>query len=208
MHLRPITTRDVTPVVHALTSAFTSDPLITYLFGPTWPSEPNAPEFFRILLDVRVALAMPALCAESHDVMLGAAMGYDTTRPAWAAEHTERWQRLLSSMNGFEARMNEYDHLADRFAPAHPHFYLGVLGVRAGNQGRGTGKALLDAFCDASSHDAQSLGVYLETASPASLAFYLKNGFTLLGEGVLGEDTELWCVFRETGPGATAAPYT
>jgi len=79
-----------------------------------------------------------------------------------------------------------------------------VIGVRAGRQGGGIGGVLLESFCTLSANDARSAGVYLETANEASLRFYLKSGFALRGEGVLGGDTKLWCVFRATGDGAAA----
>ena len=204
MKVRAITRDDIEPVVEALVSAFAGDPLIGFLFGKGWERKPYVAEFFRILLDVRVTFGMPALCAHEDGVISGAAMGYDVSRPVWNQNHTEKWKRLLTAAEGLDSRLREYGTLADRFEPLQPHFYLGVIGVRAGSKGRGIGRALLDSFCDTSVKQAESGGVYLETASEASLRFYLKGGFELRGEGILDEDTRLWCVFRATGPGAAA----
>lgn len=196
MLVRSVRQNDVEPVVDAIVSAFAGDALIDFLFGDGWEHESHAGEFFRILLEVRVALGMPALCAEEDGAIVGAAMGYDTSRPAWEQAQNEKWARLLAAVDGLEARLREYEMLAAQFEPTQPHSYLGVIGVRAGRQGSGIGRALLDTFCDASEKDAKSSGVYLETANESSLRFYLKNGFELCGEGILGENTRLWCVFR------------
>lgn len=72
-----------------------------------------------------------------------------------------------------------------------------MIGVRDDRKGAGVGKALLDAFCALSDADEQSTGVYLETANPASLRFYERNGFVIREHDVM-EGVELWCVFRPT----------
>jgi hypothetical protein len=59
---------------------------------------------------------------------------------------------------------------------------------------------MLEAFCEGSSADGRSHGVYLDTANPSSLEFYYRNGFELRGEGRLGS-APLWCVWRPTGAG-------
>jgi hypothetical protein len=204
MGVRTVTRNDIEPVVEALVSAFAGDPLIGFLFGDGREQESHVGEFFRILLEVRVTLGMPAFCAEEGGVIVGAVMGYDASRPTWEEGHTEKWTRLMAAAEGLDSRLREYGNLADKFEPSLPHYYIGVIGVRAGKKGSGIGGALLEVFCDASSKNVKSGGVYLETASEASLRFYLKNDFELRGEGILGKNTRLWCVFRATGPGAAA----
>lgn len=202
MRVRPVTKNDIEPVVEALVSAFAGDPLISFLFGDGWEQASYVGEFFRILLEVRVTLEMPAFCADEGGVIVGAVMGYDTSRPTWEAAQTETWTRLMVAAEGLDSRLREYEDLAANFEPSRPHYYLGVIGVRADKKGGGIGGALLDVFCDASSENAKSAGVYLETANEASLRFYVKNGFEVRGEGILGKSTRLWCVFKGTDPGA------
>lgn len=204
MGVRSITRNDIEPVVESLLSAFAGDPLIDFLFGDGWEQASHVGEFFRILLDVRVTLQMPAFCADEGGVIVGAVMGYDTSRPAWEEAHTEAWTRLMAAADGLDSRLREYEHLAETFEPSRPHYYLGVIGVCAGKKGSGIGSALLDVFCDASAKNTNSGGVYLETANEASLRFYLKNGFEVRGEGLLGKTTRLWCIFRATNPRAAA----
>lgn len=198
MSVRPVTPHDVEPTVHALVRAFATDPLLGFLFTDSRERDADIGEFFRILLLVRVALDMPAFCAGSNGQVQGGVMGYDTSRPLWEPAHNARWARLMETAPGLEGRLAEYEALADRFMPPLPHYYLGVIGVQPAGQGQGVGAELLNAFCNMSVADPASAGVYLETASKASLRFYRKNGFELRGEGSLGQRTPLWCVFRPT----------
>ena len=202
MIVRPVSSSDIEPAIEALLSAFRGDPLIGFLFGDSWEERTHVAEFFRILLDVRVTLGMPAFCAEENGQIVGAVMGYDASRPSWKEHHVGRWTALMQAVEGLELRLVAYGELAERFEPPKRHYYLGVIGVRGGRKGAGIGRALLERFCDASAEDTESCGVYLDTASRASLRFYLNNGFELCGEGVLGKSTSLWCVFKATGHGA------
>jgi GNAT superfamily N-acetyltransferase len=186
----------VVPILDSFASAFADDPLVQYLFR-THPRgiAAGARDFFGTLLRVRMALGMPARVMLVDDQIAGATMGYDTRRLDWPPELLERWNYLGRETPGLNARLAAYSELADRSQPAEPHYYLGVIGVAQAFQGRGVGKALLEDYCARSDADPLSRGVFLETSSPASLTFYLRNGFTLRGEGDL-EGARLWCVFR------------
>lgn len=187
---------DVEAAAHALAAAFASDPLIAYFFR-THPQGVAlaSRQFFTLLLRLRIALGMPALVLKEDERVLGAAMGYDTQRPAWPEPFASEWRRLEAATPGFADRLQAYETLSRSHEPKAPHYYLGVLGVHPSAQGKGAGKALLDAFCLKSAADPSSSGVYLDTANPSSLEFYFRNRFELRGEDAL-EGAPLWCVFR------------
>lgn len=189
---------DVDAALAALGDAFAQDPLMLFLFME-YPEGPRAGAmgFFSILLRARIALNAPAYVLLQDGKILGAAMGYDTSRPQWPSALAEEMSIFETDTPGFGARVAAYANLCDRYEPADPHYYLGVIGVHPTLQGKGAGKALLETFCAPSSTDRQSSGVYLDTTSPASLQFYYSQGFELLGEGSL-DDTPVWCVFKRT----------
>lgn len=196
--IRPAESRDASDAVAALAEAFAPDPLMAYLFH----DHPNGVRggvttFFSILLRVRIALAMPAYVLQHGDEVLGAAMGYDATRPVWPASLSEEWRAFEDSAPDLGARLGAYEKICDAHQPDEDHYYLGVIGVHPSLQGKGAGKALLDAFCEPSQSDPKSRGVYLDTANPESLQFYYRNGFELRGDGAL-DGTPLWCVFKRT----------
>lgn len=189
---------DVADAVEALGNAFAPDPLMQYFFRGS-PAGIRAPsrEFFSILLRARIALAMPAYVLKVEGTVLGLVMGYDTSRPTWPVALTDEWHQLEAKVPSLADRLAAYDALSEASQPTDAHYYLGVIGVHPSLQGKGAGKALMDAFCGLSRADPKSSGVYLETGSASSLAFYYANGFELRGEGDL-DGTPLWCVFRAT----------
>lgn len=199
VNTRQATVSECVVLTDCLDDAFAHDPLIDFLFARTSreTSSQLVRDFFRILLEVRITLEMPCMAADVNGTLVGAAMGYNCARPAWPLRYQGEWKQLMSRTRGLEQRLNEYGTLAERFEPKEPHYYLGVIGLSARHRGTGIGKDLLNAFCRASQQDSSSAGVYLETASPPSLEFYLRNGFVVRGEGRLG-GTPLWCVFRAT----------
>ena len=187
---------DLDSAVEALGAAFAADPLISFLFAPAQVRRDEcALEFFRLLLGARLECSMPALIARDGRRIVGAVMGYDTSRPDWPAPLRERWERLMTGVPALVERLGRYEGLAGAYMPPDPHYYLGVLGVAPGEQGRGIGSTLLASFCALSAADPRSAGVYLETANPANLPLYRRGGFAVTGEGTLGTAT-LWCMYH------------
>lgn len=198
--IRPAKPADVDRAIAVLGDAFTSDPLMAYLFADAPAGiRRSAVEFFSILMRVRLALGMPALVLKEGSEVLGAAMGYDASRPVWPSPYAEEWREFETGVPGLAARLAAYDKICEMNAPAVAHYYLGVIGIDPSAQGRGAGQALLGAFCDLSHGDTESAGVYLDTANPESLRFYTRNGFELRGQGYL-DAMPLWCVFRPNQP--------
>lgn len=60
MEIRPIRHESINASVAALVSAFAVDPLMEFLFGSNEDRAKHTGEFFRILLEARLSLAMPA----------------------------------------------------------------------------------------------------------------------------------------------------
>lgn len=196
--IRRAESSDFDEAISVLGDAFARDPLMSYLFQES----PNgaragAMGFFSILLRVRIALEMPAYVLEHGGKIVGAAMGYDASRPAWPAPLADELRQFEAETPGLATRLNAYDKIANAHQPSEGHYYLGVIGVHPSLQGKGAGKALLGAFSDRSRTDPNSRGVYLETAHPASLHFYYNIGFELRGEGSL-DGNPVWCLYMST----------
>src|SRR6185436_7466515 len=142
-------------------------------------------------------LDMPAIVLDLDGEVVGAAMGYDASRPAWPTALAEEWRQFESSAPALADRLAAYDEICEAYQPDEAHYYLGVIGVHPSMQGKRAGLAMLEAFCEASRSDGRSRGVYLDTANPRSLQFYHSNGFELRGEGRVGS-APLWCVWKPT----------
>jgi ribosomal protein S18 acetylase RimI-like enzyme len=189
---------DIQGAVTALGDAFYQDPLMSYLFRDNPKGvRVGAMEFFSILLKARIALGMPAYVLRQANGLPGAVMGNDTSRPAWPEALAAEWQQFERGVPGFAAQLAAYERICEAHQPSEDHYYLGVIGVSPSLQGKGAGKALLDAFCARSRADPRSHGVYLDTCNPRSLHFYYNNGFELRGAGSIDALT-IWCVYKRT----------
>lgn len=185
---------DLREAARCLTAAFAQDPITSFLLqvGRGYPERLTT--FFSLLLRARITLDMPVLVARGVDTINGVVMGYSTLPPKWPADVTEEWDHFEKATPGLTDRLSIYEHIAGRFKPSEPHFYLGAIGVDPLSHGAGIGTRLIKSFCERSAADPLSGGVYLETAKESNLAFYERAGFEETGRGVLGENT-LWCLY-------------
>ena len=196
--IKPATTADAPRTIATLVQAFERDPLMLYLFAHHPRGIPAGIEtFFSILLRARIALDSPAEVLVEDGEIRGATMGNHTAPPAWPPALNKEWAAFEASVPEFRERLEAYEAIYDAHQPDEIFYYLGVIGVHPSLQGKGAGKALLNSFCERSRADPKSRGVYLDTANPASLEFYYRNGFELRGEGNL-DGAPLWCVYKRT----------
>lgn len=198
LQISSATHSDIEEAVRVLVAAFAEDPITGFLLttGPGYPQRVG--NFFSMLMRARIALDMPVLLARSAGRIKGAAMGYTTARPEWPGDLAEEWSGFENSIDGMVARMAQYENIAARFAPAEPHYYLGVIGVDPAARSLGIGSGLLRAFCGLSAGDDRSSGVYLETAQPSNVPFYQHAGFVEAGCEPLG-GRPLWCMLLPHG---------
>lgn len=202
MPIVPAEPTDVQETASCLVSAFAADPLISYFFSTALDRrDEGAIEFFSLLLRARIELGMPIRIAKQDGRVLGAVMGYDTSRPAWPAALDRAWEAMEASVPGMAERFAIYQAIADAGAPSTPHYYLGVLGVHPSAWGKGLGRALIEAFCRISEADPRSTGVYLETGAPQNVPIYERCDFRETHRAPLGAGT-LWCFLR-SHPSAT-----
>jgi GNAT superfamily N-acetyltransferase len=70
-----------------------------------------------------------------------------------------------------------YLRVGEQVHPKEPHWYLAILGVEPGEQGRGLGGALLRGVLERADRD--GVPAYLETDKERNLAYYSRFRFTL-----------------------------
>jgi len=100
----------------------------------------------------------------------------------------------LESIGRFMAA-NTVEHKRAKLAPE-PHWYLWVIGVEPGRQGRATGTSLIEPILRRA--DTDGTPCYLETHKERNVTFYNKHGFQVVASGNVPKDgPPYWCLKRE-----------
>lgn len=108
--------------------------------------------------------------------------------------------RLKAALGtGAVARLGSFDGAEAHLLPSEPHYYLGMLGVLPGQQGKGLARTLLDAVHELSRRDPASRGVALTTELPRNIPFYERFGYRVSGQVRLDGLTS-WGFFRPDDP--------
>jgi ribosomal protein S18 acetylase RimI-like enzyme len=177
----PITTATVADAERAiatLTLAFSSDPPNRWV----WPDPQQYLEAFPAFIAAFGGAAFEQGTAYRIDGYAGAAL--------WLPPEAHPDEEALASL--IQRTVAEHDQ-ADLFAileqlggahPNEPHWYLPLIGVDPGQQGKGYGSTLLRqglAACDRDGTPA-----YLESTSPQSVRLYERHGFEVVGTIRLG----------------------
>jgi GNAT superfamily N-acetyltransferase len=103
---------------------------------------------------------------------------------------------LVRRLRGDALRLLRITTVMERNHPQEPHYYLPIVGVRSGWQGRGFGAALLRPVLERC--DAERVPAYLEASSERSRALYARQGFVDRGEVLrAGDSPPLWPMWRE-----------
>jgi GNAT superfamily N-acetyltransferase len=186
------------PALGTLTRAFAADPPCRWV----WPDAAAYREFFPrfaaafggAAIDGRTALATGDLSG----VALWMAPGVGPDEAALAS--------VIEASVGAERRGAVFDLFAamGRVHPTEPHWYLPLIGVAPGRQGRGIGAALLRPVLAAA--DAAGLPAYLEATSPASVPLYSRHGFAPLGAIRVGGSPPIVPMLRPPARGGASIP--
>ncbi len=170
--------------------AFADDPLIKAILPPI---EDAAERARRMGLMFAVALAgqrrggQPVIGALYEGRVGAAAIIEQVARPPSAAAIVLHGLQLVPALikagglGGGRRAVAALDVLS-RNRPAAPHLYLNVLGVEPALQRRHFGVAVLDWLREQTALRADLLGVYLETATEANVAYYSHVGYRVTGE--------------------------
>lgn len=173
--------------------AFRDDPLQRYGLPDRAADEALSPLMFEAL--VRGSLASsdiwttPAL--EGVAVWRRPVGGPDSPAAAPAADDPD----ALGNIIGPEAA-GRFVQFFEAIGPVHhevvpgPHWYLAIVAVDPGSQGRGIGGALVRRGLEDAARD--GLPAYLETGTERNVAFYVGLGFNVVHDSVDAESGLRW----------------
>jgi ribosomal protein S18 acetylase RimI-like enzyme len=169
--------------------AFVDDPAICAIVGDGPPSDRirRMTGLFGVILGTHRRDGQPVVGVIKDGRIAGAAIIEQVTRPAGAITAAISGlpfgPALLRAVGprGLGRALTVLDEVT-RNRPPEPHIYLYVLGVEPEMQGRHYGVALLDYLRDQAALRPDLIGVYLETAKPANVAYYTSAGYETVGE--------------------------
>jgi GNAT superfamily N-acetyltransferase len=179
-----LTGKDAVRAAEVLAAAFASYPFLVRAFsGAKKPRMELLREMFRIAVDYRLAVGLPTLVAREGETLLGAATLSLPELPEFPEEFAARWDALDRELapEG-RAVFAAYEELQSRAKPAEPHVYLVAVGVSPLAQGRGIGRALVDAARELAAATPGARGLALDTHDPANVPKYKRMGMRLLGK--------------------------
>ena len=193
--IRAATVADRSKVVDSLASAFSEDPLFTWIAGagPNRPLEPK----MRLVFDafLKFDLARSDHLVFTDDEGIGGAI--------W--KHPNRWKMpngdmvralpaMLRALGTKIPRMMGAITAIEKVHPKEEHYYLEVLGTHQDKQSKGVGSAMISHMLDRC--DAEGMPAYLESSNPRNIPFYARHGFETTGEIVVGKGaptvTAMW----------------
>lgn len=193
--IRPATAADRDTLADSLASAFSEDPLFTWMAdaGPTRPLAPRV----RIVFD---AFAKRELARSEHLVFTDdAGMGVAIWKAPnnWKMPTGDMVRAVPAMLRAFGAKATRMIGAFSAIEKVHPqedHYYLEALGTRQDMQSKGIGSAVLQHMLDRC--DVEGMPAYLESSNPRNVPFYARHGFEVTGEISVGKGaptvTAMW----------------
>jgi GNAT superfamily N-acetyltransferase len=193
--IRPATAADRAMLGDALASAFSEDPLFTWMAG-AGPDKPLEPKL-RIVFDafLKLDLERGEHLVFTDDDGIGVAIWKAPNK--WKMSNGDMLRALPSMLRSFgtkTTRMIGAFNAIEKVHPKEEHYYLEALGTRQDMQSKGVGSAVIRHMLDRC--DTEGMPAYLESSNPRNVPFYARHGFETTGEIVVGKGaptvTAMW----------------
>jgi GNAT superfamily N-acetyltransferase len=165
-----------------LARAFADDPAMAYIFPDPAERACRLPRLFALLFDADAYSGLRLIAGDCAAATLWRAPGHGKTSPLDMV--MQAWP-LWRALGGAVGRALTVSNAIDAHFPSGKLWYLHVAGCDPAVQGKGVGRAIVQAGLDRIAGD--GLPIYLETANERNLGFYAGLGFTM---------TEAWQVPR------------
>jgi GNAT superfamily N-acetyltransferase len=200
------------PCVSVFSAAFLTDPGLQYLCGAASAGYAGRVRaWFAATLRLQAANQQPLLTILDTDATIPIACA-TLTSPQSALMQTSllRWIVEVWRGAGVHVLRRTVRHVAhlNSLQPAAPHFRLEFLAVHPARQGRGYGRALLNAIHGLSTVHPACTGVWLETMNPDNVPMYARSGYQVTERMPFGENAEAVVMFRPNLPDSNAHPAT
>lgn len=188
---------DVPEVVSVLGESFFDYPVMRFVLGSEGDYRARLEKLVTFFVMARVLRNEVLLGTRGPGGLTASALvsypGGRESPTELAALRERTWAEL-----GEEAR-SRYEAFAAATAPFEvqaPHIHLNMIGVRPSAQGRGLGRAVLEAVHDLSVSDTASTGVTLTTELESNVSLYRRFGYDLVGSAIVKSAFATWGFYR------------
>jgi ribosomal protein S18 acetylase RimI-like enzyme len=173
-----------------LARAFVNDPLVAAIVGAAAPEQDRIRRMiglFGVMLAEQRHHGQPLVGVLDNGRVAGAAIieqvAHASSSVGTILSGITQLPALMSALgfDGLRRAISALDTLLKN-RPPEPHLYLNVLGVDPSFQRRHFGIAILDYLRDQARQRPDLVGVYLETATEANVAYYTRCGYRVIGE--------------------------
>jgi ribosomal protein S18 acetylase RimI-like enzyme len=185
--------------------AFVDDPLISAIVGDAPASDRirRMTGLFSVILGTHRRDGQPVVGVIEEGRVAGAAI-IEAAHPAGTIATAVAGLPFMPAMlkavgpQGVRRALTALDKVV-RNRPPEPHIYLYVLGVEPAMQGRHCGVAMLNYLREQAMLRPDLIGVYLETATAANVAYYTKAGYETVGE-IAPLGVRVWRMLHRRAP--------
>jgi GNAT superfamily N-acetyltransferase len=188
---------DLGGMADALADAFWNDPVMSWILKDDQSRSRRLARLFGVQLRGHYLPLDTVWTTPDHaGAALWAPPGHAIIKPTTILRYLPDMLRALGR-HGPRA-LRTLNHV-ERLHPTQPHWYLGVLGTRTADQGKGIGSAVLAPALERC--DSEGLPAYLESSKHQNIAFYRRHGFEETGEIDLPfGGPKVWPMWREPRP--------
>jgi len=164
-----------------LARSFFDDPQMGFLFPDATTRGEDLVVMFALCLDAAIRRGN-TFVLPGEDGPSGAAIWSPPDVEVMSDAEGAAMGPLLGERYGSEglARTRAMAEAMAAHHPADTHFYLWIVGVEPGRQGRGLGEALLSPVLAQCDND--EVPAYLESSNPRNIGFYERLGFSVYSE--------------------------
>jgi GNAT superfamily N-acetyltransferase len=193
--VRAATPLDRAALAAALASAFSEDPLFTWMAGagPDQPLEPKMSTFFDAFLKLDLGRS-DHLVFTDDDGIGGAIWRHPNKWKVATGDLVRTLPAILRAFGTKTPRMVGALTAIEKVHPKEEHYYLEVLGTHQERQSKGIGSAVIGHMLERC--DAEGMPAYLESSNPRNIPFYARHGFEPTQEIVVGKGaptvTAMW----------------
>ena len=194
--IKRLDTKDTDKIVEVLLAAFEKDPLMSYFFGDRY--QDLAPHTIRYMCNLANISDLFWIGAFLKNELQGIAL---IAPPEKVDRDNQKEIALLDEQLATAVgeqviiKLEKYFQVKEASEPKQPHFYLDLLGVMPKSQGKGVGKAVIEALHKMSEESSQSSGVALDTENEYNLNFYQRLGYSVVKVTNL-DAIKIWSMFR------------